>query len=578
MSSTNREQTSKDHGLYDIIKFFGTDSKFIRLRGRTYGNGDYQEAKKPVDKWQEAPPLDNRGIVSHIQSGGWLGFVIPQGYILVDIDEVVVGQAIYDGLLNNNIKNIAIKTPNGWQFFFQDTGAVRTQGAKMMTAGGFVVDYRLAGRGYIVMPLPSIEDREVVHIGNLVDPMPAIFIPATTTGKDNSCLTIPIQEGQRNDELFRHACRLTAWTTKYGLDVDVLKVLELVNVFFCIPALPAAEVISIYESSQRYSYDDIEHVKPQSMSIAPENESSQSKIIVAGPDAYNKWIAEYRDNYTCPPKSITTDIRIIDLKLDGGFRPEQLITIGGLPASGKTAMALQIGSNLAQQGHVVLIYNFEMSHAALLQRVISQHNGIEMSNLSNRGIDPDLIEMPLHLTHVGFGVADSAIMIDRIHQDVDHMVSRVATPGTKEHITPIIVLDYLQRLPHLRGKRMNDVRTQINENIAMLKELAVRSKGVVINICALNRESAKTGLDMTSFRETSEIEYASDVLIGLGTTIRQPDGSYKLATKDTLQEARLESSIVVQLKFLKVKHFMEGECFLTFNRNLQRFEPFRTEA
>jgi archaellum biogenesis ATPase FlaH len=567
VDSTDVEQTTKDHGLYDLIKFFGLDSKFIRLRGNSRGNSDYNEAKKPVDRWQEAPPLDNEGIVTHFRAGGWLGLVIPGGFILIDIDDPAVGQTIFEGLKRNNIRHIAIMTPGGWQFFFRDSNKVKNQGAKMLTVAGIVTDNRLAGRGYIVMPLPSIPDRLVVHQDITVDPMPDIFIPVYQfRGSNTDILSIPIVEGSRNDILYRHACRLHAWDKKYRLGLDIYSILHEINGMFCDPPLDNREIESIYNSAAGRSYDDIPIVEIPT----PTNRNTSDAGIINGVEAFSRWREEYGSNFLTQPKKMGTGINIIDLKLDGGFLKEQLGVFGGLPAAGKTTLSIQIACGIAENGNTALFYNFEMSHTSLIQRMIAQQSRIAISELSSHQLKPEIIPMPLPMKNIWFGTADSSLCADRIRQDIE----TAYTGKDREHNTPVIILDYLQRMPHLHGKS-KDVRIQINDNLNILKELAVKYQAVVICICALNRDAAKNGIDMTSFRETSEIEYASDILVGMGTAVKTKGGGYTIATKDEVQEARKETNVVVMLKLLKVRHYQEGSCLLNFHRNFQRFEPFQ---
>ncbi|MFY9379477.1 MAG: bifunctional DNA primase/polymerase, partial [Acutalibacteraceae bacterium] len=127
----------------------------IPLLGYSNGNKDYQKAKTPIiSGWQKE---DFRGMNEteeeyHTARGGWVGLRIPEGYILVDIDDEAVGELVFWALREEGIKSHVMKTPRGWQFFFKDNGKVASQTSKVMAKSGVVVDYRLAGRGYTVLP------------------------------------------------------------------------------------------------------------------------------------------------------------------------------------------------------------------------------------------------------------------------------------------------------------------------------------------------------------------------------------------------------------------------------------------
>jgi replicative DNA helicase len=549
----------------NIIKFLEDDVKLIKLKGYCSGNTDYQEAKKPVGKWQSEPSMDKMKALGYSLNGGWVGLVIKKGLILIDVDDSEKGKAIYEGLIRCNIKHICIKTPHGYQFMFRDTGKVKSQGTKMLTVSSLVVDYRLSARGYIVLPSQLTENRELICLPDKLHPMPDIFIPVYQAKEIDELLSIPIAEGKRNDVLFKHACRLQVWSKKYALGVNVLSILLLMNNMLCLPPMEDNEINQCYEQSLKYQYEDIPEVKQS----APENTSEKEIVIISGSEAFKKWKEEYSSNHLTEPLKVGTGIQILDIRLDGGFLQEQMGVIGGLPGTGKTALGLHMGSNMAEQGHVVLLYNLEMSNNALIQRYISQNFKIPMSDLSKCKIKPEVLFEPPCLSNVFFGTADTRLTARRIQADIEAIKSQ----KNLEHCTLIIIMDYLQRLPHLHGKS-KDIRVQINDNLNILKEIAVKNRAVVLCLCALNRESAKNGIDITSFRETSEIEYASDVLIGMGTTIKDKNGNHVIAKKDDLQESRTDTDVVVQLKFLKVRHFREGECLLHFHRSYQRFEAF----
>lgn len=94
-------------------------------------------------------------------AGHWIGLQIPDGFVLIDIDDKQTGQAIANAFLWNHIETIVIKTHNGFQFLFRDTYKIKAQRAKFLTLAGVVTDYRHAGKGYTVMPTFNIPERKI---------------------------------------------------------------------------------------------------------------------------------------------------------------------------------------------------------------------------------------------------------------------------------------------------------------------------------------------------------------------------------------------------------------------------------
>jgi hypothetical protein len=243
------------------------DARIIALRGYSNGNTDYQEAKKSAGgTWTDIPE-------GHIKKDGWAGTVIPEEKIVCDIDDPEYFARLHSKLKELGIKHVAIKTPNGGQFIFKDAGTVKTQSSGMMTVGGFICDYRLANKGYIVAPSVNTPGREVIHEDSELDPMPDMFIPVRRYNPDkDSEKLIPsiIPQGARDDTIFRHAGRVKEWNIAHhlGFTEDQREgILQMVNTIFCEPHLTPYEITQKLRSSERgaplsESNDREEYIKP----------------------------------------------------------------------------------------------------------------------------------------------------------------------------------------------------------------------------------------------------------------------------------------------------------------------------
>ena len=116
---------------------FLPDAKIIRLRGYTKKNKDYQKAKAAVEKWQDVPDLTDQEISSWLQSGGWIGAVVPENRLIIDIDDGQAGLIVENILLEHGFSWHEIKTPNGFQFIFNgQTDEEIRQIAKFYTSIG----------------------------------------------------------------------------------------------------------------------------------------------------------------------------------------------------------------------------------------------------------------------------------------------------------------------------------------------------------------------------------------------------------------------------------------------------------
>ncbi len=228
-------------------------SKIIRLLGYSNGNTDYDKAKIATEKgW---PPLSEAQIQDSLNKGHWIGGVIAEGYILIDVDNKEKGNAIHEGLLRTGYSFIAIETPNGYQFMFRDTGKIKNQGAKKLTLCGIVVDFRLSHKGYIVLPTKNTEGRKVIQLPEKEpDPMPLCFLPVR--GKKESDNELDrIFDGSRTTTLISHASKIREWNIAHNLNLSIeekRQVLFETNQILCYPPLEGQKLDTIFQSAENY--------------------------------------------------------------------------------------------------------------------------------------------------------------------------------------------------------------------------------------------------------------------------------------------------------------------------------------
>lgn len=198
-------------------------AKIIKLKGFSKGNFDYSKAKTPVGKWKENWLLTDIEINNWISQEGWIGAVVPQNRIVIDVDDLVQGKLLKQLLEGENVHHHCIKTPNGWQFVFgaleEPTKDIK-QITKYFSSIGVVIDTRITGKGYIVFPTKNTEGRYVVTNSlNQLAELPHFLKPIRDSEQvvdkvtnEKYVFPIPFEEiGSRNDTLNRFAGRLNVW-------------------------------------------------------------------------------------------------------------------------------------------------------------------------------------------------------------------------------------------------------------------------------------------------------------------------------------------------------------------------------
>lgn len=257
-------------------------------------------------------------------------------------------------------------------------------------------------------------------------------------------------------------------------------------------------------------------------------------------------------------KPIPTGFKLLDETLNGGIK-QGLYAIGAISSLGKTTLVHQIADNLAKDGHDVLFFSLEMDKSQMLSKSLSR---LSYQIAEEEGKDTDKfalchsdIVQAYKLKGKQVEMLDTAVELYKANYARNIRYEYGAKSGEEiarvvdNHIKytekkPIVIVDFLQ---YVKGTKQ-DARMATNENVAILKDLVVKHGIPVILISSFNRSSYKTQASMESFKESGEIEYISDVLIGLQLKGCQGDGD-KIQTK--IDNAKAEPVRSVELKLLK---------------------------
>lgn len=228
-------------------------------------------------------------------------------------------------------------------------------------------------------------------------------------------------------------------------------------------------------------------------------------------------------------KPIPTGFKNLDEVLDGGLY-EGLYGIGAISSLGKTTFALQIADYIAQfDEKPVLYFALEMGVYEMMTKSISRitfehSDGDETLAQGTRSIlkgqwkeryNKAQYENVMDAFREYGDYYSNVIIHDGSEQrptiyDISNTVnSYVARTGKK----PVVIIDYLQIMKPVKDNATDkaNVTTSINE----MKKLATRYHIPVIVISSFNRLNYNNSVSMEAFKESGDIEYSTDVLIGL---------------------------------------------------------------
>lgn len=202
----------------------------------------------------------------------------------------------------------------------------------------------------------------------------------------------------------------------------------------------------------------------------------------------------------------------IDLdKLLSGLHNSDLILIAARPGMGKTALMLNIASNVAKKDFPVAVFNLEMSGEQLAKRVLSAESQIEGEKIRNAQFEESewnkLAETLENLESVPLYIDDST--------DVTVASIRAKCRKLKiEKDIKLIVIDYLQLMQS--GGKSDNRTTEIAEISRALKIMAKELNVPVIVGSQLSREVEKRADKrpmLSDLRESGAIEQDADIVM-----------------------------------------------------------------
>jgi replicative DNA helicase len=230
-----------------------------------------------------------------------------------------------------------------------------------------------------------------------------------------------------------------------------------------------------------------------------------------------------------------------------------LVTLfGGAPGAGKTAFTMQciIDALRLTPALRVCVCNVEMSPAALLDRQLARISGIDLTAIRHRKLiaaHAERIELAMNVLELvaerlcfvrpPFDLANVAATADAFHAD-------------------LLLLDYIQRIPPPGDH--GDKRSAVDATMNYLRQFA-DAKIAVIVVAAVSRTKdsrgrssyAGEGLNLASFRESSELEFGADDAFMLVGDAKGAD--------------------LITLKHLKSRHGEAQDITLRFDRPRQHF-------
>ena len=189
-------------------------------------------------------------------------------------------------------------------------------------------------------------------------------------------------------------------------------------------------------------------------------------------------------------------------------RPGRLILFGGAPGSGKTAALLQVGIDLLRLNELarLLVANVEMSPALLVERVASRLSAVPLTALADRSLT---LEQLQRVRAAVAALEPVACRLAFLH--APFALEHLAAAGTVFEAN-VLAVDYVQRFTVGDGSR--DKREQLETAATVLRRFCDAGAAVLVASAVARQKhaggSTYRGLNLASFRGSSELEYGCD--------------------------------------------------------------------
>lgn len=208
---------------------------------------------------------------------------------------------------------------------------------------------------------------------------------------------------------------------------------------------------------------------------------------------------------------VATGFDKLDMAINRGFKPGQLVVLAARPGVGKTSIMLHLAKNAARNGYPVYISTLEMTNGELAEKFIYSTGRVRPYDVSHGSVD-----------WAQFDAADAElnglpILINQFSRTLEQIVGRI-TQAVKRGKCKIAMVDYLGLVQDCTMLPGNAKLYQVIAKItATLKAVAKRLGIPIVLLCQLNRDQVRENRhpELYDLRDSGSIEQDADIVLML---------------------------------------------------------------
>ena len=197
----------------------------------------------------------------------------------------------------------------------------------------------------------------------------------------------------------------------------------------------------------------------------------------------------------------------------GGLQSGEMIILAARPSMGKTALALNIGTNMIMKGIPTAVFSLEMGGMQLAQRMISSYSGVRSDRIRKNILVQD--EYQAMFAACG-ELQDKPLYIDDTPGLTMVQLRAKARRLKNKHKIEVIIIDYLQLMTS--GRRSESRQQEVSELSRNVKAMARELNVPVLCLSQLNRAAEQREGHrprMSDLRESGSLEQDADVVLML---------------------------------------------------------------
>jgi replicative DNA helicase len=251
--------------------------------------------------------------------------------------------------------------------------------------------------------------------------------------------------------------------------------------------------------------------------------------------------------------------------LTQGFQKSDLVIIAGRPSMGKTALGLNIASNVIKNSKLpVLFFSLEMSKEQIMYRLLAMETNINQMKLKTGKLSQNDW---LKLNKIIKILAKFPLFIDDTFDlSIQDIRSKIKTVIFEQNEIGLIIIDYIQLMQNSKLKTENRVQ-ELSQITRSLKTIAREFSVPIIGLSQLSR-NVENRVDkkpiLSDLRESGSIEQDADLVLML----------YQSKNQDTQQSQLSENSKndnIIEIIIAKQRNGPTGSIKLKFDAQQTKF-------